>query len=163
MIQSRGLGYTLPSEAVLPPLPIADLTTGILAATGVLCALRDRALDGGSYRVVASLTASNVFSISPEVGLYPQSVVDRVQEEFGFPKMTGADGVLALLMKLESRWREVRPEQLDMENSCFFMNFEEGPFGPVRMLAPVLRLSENTSKWEIPPRPFCYDEATFDF
>jgi crotonobetainyl-CoA:carnitine CoA-transferase CaiB-like acyl-CoA transferase len=46
-----------PTQPKQPPIvPIADNVVGWLGTTGILAALRRRAIEGGSYRVVVSLT-----------------------------------------------------------------------------------------------------------
>lgn len=70
VVQGRSLGA---EGAVLPPLPISDLVTGVLGAVTVLCGIRDRARHGGNYFGVACLTAYDMFCISKQVGQYPQN------------------------------------------------------------------------------------------
>lgn len=54
-----------PTRPKQPPiLPIADNVVGWLATTGVLAALRRRAIEGGSYRVVVSLTRTALWLLS---------------------------------------------------------------------------------------------------
>jgi crotonobetainyl-CoA:carnitine CoA-transferase CaiB-like acyl-CoA transferase len=45
-------------------IPICDNVVGWLATTGVLAALRRRAVEGGSYRVVVSLTRTVLWQLS---------------------------------------------------------------------------------------------------
>jgi hypothetical protein len=90
MVQGRSLGLnevgvfalshkvalTLDTDqAVLPPLPIC---TGVVTATSILSALRDRATKGGSYHVVGALTAFDMFNVSEVVGQYPTEIVKKV-------------------------------------------------------------------------------------
>ena len=54
-----------PSQPKQPPiLPIADNVVGWLGTTGILAALRRRAIEGGSYRVVVSLTRTVLWLLS---------------------------------------------------------------------------------------------------
>lgn len=54
-----------PTEPKSPPIiPICDNVVGWLATTGVLAALRRRAIEGGSYRVVVSLTRTVLWLLS---------------------------------------------------------------------------------------------------
>ena len=47
-----------------PIVPIADNVVGWLGTTGILAALRRRAIEGGSYRVVVSLTRTVLWLLS---------------------------------------------------------------------------------------------------
>src|SRR5215472_4613916 len=53
---------TQPKQPVI--VPIADNVVGWLGITGVLAALRRRAIEGGSYRVVVSLTLTVLWLLS---------------------------------------------------------------------------------------------------
>jgi hypothetical protein len=54
-----------PTRPKQPPIvPIADNVVGWLGTTGILAALRRRAIDGGSYRVVVSLTRTVLWLLS---------------------------------------------------------------------------------------------------
>jgi crotonobetainyl-CoA:carnitine CoA-transferase CaiB-like acyl-CoA transferase len=55
---------TLSRPQTPPILPICDNVVGWLAAIGVLAALRRRAIEGGSYRVVVSLTRTVLWLMS---------------------------------------------------------------------------------------------------
>ncbi|KAF5976320.1 acyl transferase carnitine dehydratase [Fusarium coicis] len=86
------------NEAVLPSLPISDMTTGALGAVGTLLALRDRATKGGSYAVHGSLVAANAFALRSDVGLYSPETVAECAERFQWSEMRGSHHVLDLLM-----------------------------------------------------------------
>jgi crotonobetainyl-CoA:carnitine CoA-transferase CaiB-like acyl-CoA transferase len=61
-----------PSQPKLPPIfPICDNVVGWLGMTGVLAALRRRAIEGGSYRVVVSLTRTVLWLLS--LGIFDKS------------------------------------------------------------------------------------------
>src|SRR2546429_4556613 len=54
-----------PTRPQQPPIvPIADNVVGWLGTTGILAALRRRAIEGGSYRVVVSLTRTVLWLLS---------------------------------------------------------------------------------------------------
>jgi len=54
-----------PTRPMQPPIvPIADNVVGWLGTTGILAALRRRAIEGGSYRVVVSLTRTVLWLLS---------------------------------------------------------------------------------------------------
>ena len=54
-----------------PIVPIADNVVGWLGTTGILAALRRRAIEGGSYRVVVSLTRTVLWLLS--LGIFDQA------------------------------------------------------------------------------------------
>ncbi|TKY90279.1 hypothetical protein EX895_000277 [Sporisorium graminicola] len=158
-------GHSLGSDrAILPPLPISDVSTGVIGALEVLIALRERATKGGSYTCVSSLTRLNMFQLEPEVGLYSQEVVKKVQDEFGWGPMSGEHSVLELLAMISARWKKARPEQFDMETSPMFVKFEGSstPYGTATVVAPVAQLDRNPSHWDFGPRPYGHDQPSFD-
>ena len=54
-----------PTKPSHPPIiPICDNVVGWLGTTGILAALRRRAIEGGSYRVVVSLTRTVLWQLS---------------------------------------------------------------------------------------------------
>ncbi|MFL9934748.1 CoA transferase [Paraburkholderia sp. RL18-103-BIB-C] len=61
-----------PTRPKNPPIiPVADNVVGWLATTGTLAALRRRAVEGGSYRVVVSLTRTVLWLLS--LGVFDKS------------------------------------------------------------------------------------------
>ncbi|KAI9497100.1 CoA-transferase family III domain-containing protein [Zychaea mexicana] len=158
VVQAQTLG--MDNHALLPPLPITDLLTGVLGATSTLCALRDRARKGGSYRVVASLTALDMFFISEEVGIYPSEIVQKVEQTFGFGVIQASDHVRTLAARITKAWKLRRPDHMDFEGR-FFAGFDNGPFGRMKIVAPVAQLDKYPSKWDASPRPYGYDQPTF--
>jgi crotonobetainyl-CoA:carnitine CoA-transferase CaiB-like acyl-CoA transferase len=52
-------------------LPVADNVVGWLGTTGILAALRRRAIEGGSYRVVVSLTRTVLWLLS--LGIFEEA------------------------------------------------------------------------------------------
>jgi crotonobetainyl-CoA:carnitine CoA-transferase CaiB-like acyl-CoA transferase len=61
-----------PTRPKRPPIvPVADNVVGWLATTGTLAALRRRAIEGGSYRVVVSLTRTVLWLLS--LGVFDKS------------------------------------------------------------------------------------------
>jgi hypothetical protein len=65
-----------------PIIPVADNVVGWLATTGTLAALRRRAIEGGSYRVVVSLTRTVLWLLSLGVfdKSYAQATADSSDE-----------------------------------------------------------------------------------
>lgn len=159
MVQGKSLGA---EGAVLPPLPISDLLTGVLGAATVLCGIRDRARHGGNYSGVACLTAYDMFCVSKEVGIYPPELVQKVESEFGFGPISPRDDVARLLGIVLQAWYKKRPKDMDFDGQLFVC-FEEGPFGQTKQLAPVARIDRYPSSWDHPPRPYGYDKPTFDY
>ncbi|KAK6069389.1 Succinate-hydroxymethylglutarate CoA-transferase 1 [Seiridium cupressi] len=158
-----GRSLKLPNnEAVLPSLPISDMTTGALGAVGALLALRDRATKGGSYAVHASLTAVNTFALKPEVGLYTPETVAECAERFQWAEMRGSHHVLDLLVTVWNGWKRVLGDKLD-EKSGWFQSFDGSAYEGKRLsvLKPVVSLSddESTPRWSTPSVPYAYEKA----
>ena len=66
-----------PTQPKSPPIiPICDNVVGWLATAGVLEALRRRAVDGGSYRVVVSLTRTVLWLLS--MGIFDKTYAHEV-------------------------------------------------------------------------------------
>ncbi|KAI9249134.1 CoA-transferase family III domain-containing protein [Phascolomyces articulosus] len=131
-------------------------------ATSVLCALRDRGRKGGSYHVVSSLTALNMFFISDDVGVYPPEVVQEVERVYGFGPILPSDHVKSLANRIIKAWQTVSPKHMDFEGE-YFVGFDSGPFGKTKIVAPVAKLEKYPSKWDHPPRPYGYDQPTFEY
>ncbi|KAF1959176.1 CoA-transferase family III [Byssothecium circinans] len=126
------------NEAVLPCLPISDMSTGVVGALGTLIALRDRAVKGGSYAVHASLTAVNAYALTEEVGLYSLDTVKECQERFEWREMRGQHHVLDLLVTVWRGWKKVLGRYLE-EDCGFYQSFEGSDFQGKRLsvLKPV--------------------------
>ncbi|KAK6824571.1 hypothetical protein PG987_012065 [Apiospora arundinis] len=153
-----GRSLNLPNnEAVLPSLPVSDMTCGLLGAVGTLKALRDRATKGGSYAVHSSLVAVNTYALRPEVGLYPKEIVKECADRFQWAEMRGSHHVLDLLVTIYDGWKRVLGAYLE-ENSGWFQSFEKSAFGGDRLslLKPVVSFSdkESTPEWRTPSLPY---------
>src|SRR5437868_10357878 len=87
-----------PTRPKQPPIvPIADNVVGWLGTTGILAALRRRAIEGGSYRVVVSLTRTVLWLLS--LGLfdeaYAKASADSTDEHtYRTPDLFTADTLL---------------------------------------------------------------------
>jgi hypothetical protein len=143
------------NEAVLPSLPISDVSTGILGALGTLIALRDRAMKGGSYSVHASLTGVNAYALREDVGLYPVDVVRDCQNRFQWRDMRGSHHVLDLLVTVWKGWKSVLGQYLD-ESSGWFQSFESSFFGERRLsiLRPVPQIDGLPTGWTSASVPY---------
>ncbi|KAI5921813.1 CoA-transferase family III domain-containing protein [Camillea tinctor] len=152
-----GRALDLPhGEAVLPSLPISDMTTGVVGALGALMALRDRATRGGSYYVHAALTAVDTYALRPEIGLYPRETVRECAERFQWAEMRGAHHVLDLLETVWRGWKRVLGTYLE-EDGGWFQSFDDSAFGGrLSLLKPVVKLSdeESTPHWKTPSVPY---------
>ncbi|KAF5560098.1 acyl transferase carnitine dehydratase [Fusarium phyllophilum] len=158
-----GRSLNLPDkEAVLPSLPISDMTTGALGAVGTLLALRDRAINGGSYAVHASLVAVNSFALRPDVGLYSPETVAECAKRFQWAEMRGSHHVLDLLMTVWDGWKRVLGKELS-EDGGWYQSFETSAFGGKKLsiLKPVVSLSDEevTPRWKTPSVPYAYEKA----
>ncbi|KAF5550963.1 acyl transferase carnitine dehydratase [Fusarium mexicanum] len=158
-----GRSLNLPNnEAVLPSLPISDMTTGALGAVGTLLALRDRAIKGGSYAVHASLVAVNAFALRPDVGLYSPETVAECARRFQWAEMRGSHHVLDLLMTVWDGWKRVLGKEL-AEDRGWYQSFETSAFDGKKLsiLKPVVNLSDDevTPRWTTPSVPYAYEKA----
>ncbi|SCV38951.1 related to acyl-CoA transferases/carnitine dehydratase [Fusarium fujikuroi] len=158
-----GRSLNLPNnEAVLPSLPVSDMTTGVLGAVGALLALRDRATKGGSYAVHASLVAVNAFALRSDVGLYSPETVAECAKRFQWAKMRGSHHVLDLMMTVWDGWKRVLGREL-AEDGGWYQSFETSAFDGNRLsiLKPVVSLSDDevTPRWKTPSVPYAYEKA----
>lgn len=150
------LTQNLPAhEAVLPSLPISDMSTGVLGALGTLIALRDRATKGGSYSVHASLTGVNAYALREDVGLYPVDIVRECQERFQWQSMRGSHHVLDILVTVWKGWKKVLGDYLQ-EESGWFQTFEQSSFGGKKLsiLKPVVQVEGADIEWKSPSVPY---------
>ncbi|KAH7194584.1 CoA-transferase family III domain-containing protein [Fusarium oxysporum] len=158
-----GRSLNLPNnESVLPSLPVSDMTTGALGAVGTLLALRDRAINGGSYAVHASLVAVNAFALRSDVGLYSPETVAECARRFQWAEMRGSHHVLDLLMTVWDGWTRVLGKELS-EDGGWYQSFETSAFDGKKLsiLKPVVSLSDEevTPRWKTPSVPYAYEKA----
>lgn len=155
----KSLGYE-EGTSVLPPLPISDMTTGIVGALAAMMAIRDRARHGGSYHVVSSLVAADNIALEPEIGLYPMDVVLKTAKTFQFKPSNSAQFVSEILIDVYEGWKREFPKYL-AEDSPFAKTFDQSPWGRLTMLKPVSRLgnTEATPDWRTSPVPNCDHEG----
>lgn len=151
-----GKAFGLPEgQSVLPSLPIADMSTGVLAALDVMMMLRDRARVGGSWHGNASLTAFQVASLEDWVGLYQPQVVEKIQETYKFPPITSNLHVIELYYMIAEAWKNTSDF---ISNEKYYTHFGNSVYGSdLRTLGPVVRYGaqESTPRWTSPPVPFC--------
>jgi hypothetical protein len=155
MAQSFGLPA---GQGVLPSLPISDMSTGILAALTVACAIRDRTKFGGSYHGHAALAAYNMATLDPEVRLYQPETVQRIQDKYRFARWGSDVHVAPLYYEIMRAWSE---NSNLIEDDRYYVRFRDSVFGSdLRTLAPVVRYNDGdiSPKWTSPPVPFCYHE-----
>lgn len=62
-------------QSILPPLPISDMTTGIVGALAAMIAIRGRVAKGSLYHDFTSLVAADTITLEEDVGLYPPETV----------------------------------------------------------------------------------------
>lgn len=143
-------------EAVLPSLPISDMSTGVLGAVGAMLALRERATKGGSWEVHASLAGVNAYALREDVGLYPLQTVQECQQRFQWGEMRGSHHVLDLLVTVWKGWRKVLGEYL-AEQSGWYQSFEGSAFGgrTLSVLKPVPQIEgPEGARWLTPSVPY---------
>ncbi|KAJ5998704.1 hypothetical protein N7451_006514 [Penicillium sp. IBT 35674x] len=155
-VTGRSLGHT-DGTSVLPPLPISDMTTGLVGALGALMALRDRTLSGGSYRVLSSLVAADAILLRSEIGLYSPDVVRETNEVFKWEVMEPSQYVSELLMVVLNGWKRVFPDYF-ADGSSIMTAFENSHWGNLQFLSPVVRLAKDsvTPRWTTPSVPLCH-------
>ncbi|KAJ4318796.1 hypothetical protein N0V94_004220 [Neodidymelliopsis sp. IMI 364377] len=147
------------NEAVLPSLPISDMSTGVLGAVGAMLALKERATKGGSWEVHASLAGVNAYALREDVGLYPLETVRECQERFQWDEMRGSHHVLDLLVTVWRGWKKVLGEYLE-EESGWFQSFEDSAFGGKRLsvLKPVPQIEgAEGPRWVLPSVPYGFE------
>ncbi|KAF9696201.1 hypothetical protein EKO04_006284 [Ascochyta lentis] len=143
-------------EAVLPSLPISDMSTGVLGAVGALLALRERATKGGSWEVHASLVGVNAFALREDVGLYPLQTMVECQARFQWGEMRGSHHVLDLLGTVWKGWKKVLGDYLK-EDSGWYQSFEDSAFGGKKLsvLKPVPQIEgPEGARWATPSVPY---------
>ncbi|KAH6614819.1 CoA-transferase family III domain-containing protein [Boeremia exigua] len=143
-------------EAVLPSLPVSDMSTGVLGAVGAMLALRNRATKGGSWDVHASLVGVNAYALREDVGLYPVQAVQECQDRFQWGEMRGSHHVLDLLVTVWKGWKKVLGKYLD-EKSGWYQSFEDSAFGGKRLsiLKPVPQIEgAEGARWLTPSVPY---------
>jgi hypothetical protein len=145
-------------QGVLPSLPISDMSTGILAALTIMCAIRDRAKYGDSYHGHSALTAYNMATLDPDVRLYKREVVQKIQDTYRFAPWSSDAHVAPLYYNIVKAW----DENSDLvKDEGYYVHFSDSVFGAdLRVLAPVVRYAdkETTPRWTSPPVPFCHHE-----
>lgn len=145
-----------PGQGVLPSLPISDMSTGILAALTIMCAIRDRAKFGGSYHGNASLVAYDMVTLDPDVRLYQREVIEKINDKYRFPSWSSDAHVAPLYYSILEAW----DQHSDLiKNEEHYVHFPDSVFGTdLRVLAPIVRYpdQECSPKWSSPPVPFCH-------
>ncbi|KAJ5778197.1 Succinate--hydroxymethylglutarate CoA-transferase [Penicillium odoratum] len=162
-VTARAIGHT-DGRGILPSLPIPDMMTGLIGALGALMSIRDRARNGGSYHVFASLLAAAAYPLNPEIGLYSPDVVKRVDEKFKWESMDASLFVFELLDVAMRGWKRVFPD-IYSRDSPFTVTLE-GEWGTFDLLKPVVNLvdEEVTPRWLTAPVPHCWhDSATISW
>lgn len=151
-----GKAFGLPEgQAVLPSLPIADMSTGVVAALEIMMMLRDRARIGGSWHGNAALTGFQAASMEDWVGLYQPAVVGKIQEKFKFRPITSDLHVIEIYYMIAEAWK--RNSEL-ISDEKYYTHFNNSVYGnDLRVVAPVIRYGdkESTPRWSSPPVPFC--------
>ncbi|KAG9199791.1 hypothetical protein G6514_007905 [Epicoccum nigrum] len=140
-------------EAVLPSLPISDMSTGVLGAVGAMLGLKQRAIHGGSWEAHASLAGVNAYALREDVGLYPLKTVQECQERFQWGEMRGSHHVLDLLVTVWKGWKKVLGSYLE-EGCGWYQSFEGSAFEGKRLsvLKPVAQIEG--SRWSSPSVPY---------
>lgn len=159
-VMGRSLGFN-DGTSILPPLPISDMSTGLVGALGALMALRDRARTGGSYRVTSSLVKADAVSLEPEIGLYSPEVVQKSNELFKWGHIGPEQFVIEILLVVMDGWKRVFPQYFQAGgDESLLASYKEGAWGAMGLLKPVTSLSDEsaTPRWLTAPVPNCYHD-----
>ncbi|KLP16757.1 acyl-CoA transferase/carnitine dehydratase [Fusarium fujikuroi] len=158
-VTGRSLGHK-DGTCVLPALPVPDMLTGLIGAIGTMMAIRDRARQGGSYHVFASLMAAASLHLSPEVGLYSPEVVQGCQEKFAWEQTSPELFVLELLDVVLKAWAKAMPKSFREDSP--YMSTLKGDWGEFEVLKPVVQLSDKNASpyYSSAPEPNCYHGST---
>lgn len=163
-VMGRSLGFK-DGTSVLPPLPISDMSTGLVGALGALLALRDRARKGGSYRVSSSLVKADAIALEPEIGLYSPEIVHESNKLFQWGHIGPAQFVTEILLVVMDGWKKVFPQYFESGSESLMTGFSGGPWGNMETLKPVVQLSDAnlTPHWMSSAVPNCYHPRTIDW
>jgi hypothetical protein len=156
-VMGRSFGFK-DGTSILPPLPISDMSTGLVGALGTLLALRDRSRLGGSYRVTSSLVKADAISLEPEIGLYSPEIVAKSSELFKWGYIGPSQFVTEILLVVMDGWIKVFPRYFGNGPQSLMITFEDSPWGQMNILKPVAQLSDSnvTPRWLTPAVPHCY-------
>jgi hypothetical protein len=136
------------------------MSTGILTALTIMCAIRDRAKIGGSYHGHAALTGYNMATLDPEVRLYQRDIVEKIRERYQFAPWSSDIHVAPLYYQILEAWGQ----KSDLiKNEGYYVHFADSVFGKdLRVLAPLVKYDgeELTPRWTSPPVPFCHHKYT---
>lgn len=154
-VTGRSLGHS-DGTSVLPALPVPDMLTGLIGAIGTMMAIRDRARQGGSYHVFATLMSAAALHLKPEVGLYPPKVVEECNRKFNWDQISPDLFVLELLDVVLKGWAKVIPE-FSGKNSPYISTLK-GDWGEFEVLKPVVQLNDPKTSpcFFSAPEPNCY-------
>ncbi|RMZ83257.1 hypothetical protein DV738_g1235, partial [Chaetothyriales sp. CBS 135597] len=144
-------------ECVLPPVPACDMIAGLAGALAAMIAVRDRAVNGGSYHVSSALVAAGTVTLREEVGLYPLKVVQDTAKRFGFQPTTPDQYAYEVLANVIEGWkRGVVADALSENKSKFMTTFEDGHWGRHTILKPVPQLgnAKASPSWTSPSVPY---------
>ncbi|PYI00273.1 CoA-transferase family III [Aspergillus sclerotiicarbonarius CBS 121057] len=163
-VMGRSLGFK-DGTSILPPLPISDMTTGLVGALGALMALRDRARHGGSYGVTSSLVKADAIALEPEIGLYSPEVVEKSNRVFNWGYIGPSLFVTEILLVVMDGWKRVFPQYFGSGAESLLTSFQEGPWGQMEMLKPVVQLGDKrvTPRWLTPAVPNCYHSRSIEW
>ncbi|KAH8172879.1 coA-transferase family III domain-containing protein [Sarocladium implicatum] len=157
-VTGKSLGHT-DGTCVLPALPVPDMLTGLIGATGAMMAIRDRSRRGGSYHVFASLMAAASLHLKPELGMYSPDVVKKCTEKFNWDHTGPEHFVLELLDVALKGWKSVMPTYFEKDSP--YTTRLAGEWGEFEVLSPVAKLAstEASPRYTTAPEPNCFRES----
>lgn len=156
-VMGQSFGCPL-GQGILPSLPISDMSTGLLTALTITCAIRDRSISGGSYHGHCALTGYDMATLDTDIRLYEPAIVQKIQDKYQFPSWSSDAHVAPLYYDILKAW-ERNGDIMNKEE--FFVRFSNSTFGnDLRVLAPIVKYAEKgmSPYWNSPPVPFCHHE-----
>lgn len=141
---------------MLPALPVPDMLTGLIGAIGTMMGIRDRAREGGSYHVFASLMAADLLQLRPDVGLFSPEVVKKCDREFEWSESQPGQFVFELLDIVLQGWKKAFPKYFAADSQ--WMTALKGNWGEFQLLKPVIRYDDKevSPYWSTAPEPNCH-------
>lgn len=158
--------YSTPQSEKRPaavPINVLDISTGHSLALGVIQALRQRAVHGGSYLVQTSLL--QVGMLMQSMGLHSREIVERAweryQPEFAEmdPERRFGGGAFGFFLGFQQEYfRKGYPDAFRKE---YRLEIKDSPwFGPgqvLKLLRPALKLSKTPVRYRTSTRPVGWD------
>lgn len=132
------------------------MLTGLIGAIGAMMGIRDRAREGGSYHVFASLMAADLLQLRPEVGLLSPQAVTKCNKDFEWRDSHPAHFVFELLDIVLEGWKKGFPKLFAADSP--WTTTLKGDWGGFQLLKPVIQYEDKDASpyWSTAPEPNCH-------